>query len=136
MRAYGAAEGIWSAAFCGGHRAFARWDPACFIVARGRNRTTDTRLRTAEIDPLLTFASARFRELRLGLLLLGSLASVFELPPVRRVLQCLDVLRERLFRLTLLHEHIAPYFQRIGPVRTAPVRVLELRPCVREIAVL
>jgi hypothetical protein len=55
-------------------------------------------------------------------------ARFFELLPVRRVL-------ERLFRLALLLEHVAPRFQRIGPVRSALVRVLELHLGFREIAV-
>src|ERR1019366_9280281 len=41
-------------------------------------------------------------------------ARFFDLLPVRRVLERLVVLCERLFRLALLHEHIAARFQRIG----------------------
>ena len=48
------------------------------------------------------------------------LARFLELLPDRRVLERLVVLCERLFRLALLHEHIAQRFQRIGPVRPAP----------------
>jgi len=63
-------------------------------------------------------------------------ARAFELLPVRRVLERLGVLCKRLFALALFQEHIAPCFQRIGPVRPALVRVLELRFGTGEIAVL
>jgi hypothetical protein len=42
---------------------------------------------------------------------------ILELPPVRRLLDCLVVRRERLLTLALLHEYIAPRLERIGPVR-------------------
>jgi hypothetical protein len=46
-----------------------------------------------------------------------------ELLPIRRVLECLAVLGERIFGFALLHEHIATRFQRILPIRSAePVR--------------
>jgi riboflavin biosynthesis pyrimidine reductase len=44
-------------------------------------------------------------------------ARFLELLPIRRVLERLVVLRERLFRVTLLHQYIAPGLQRIRPVR-------------------
>src|ERR1700688_4806141 len=91
---------------------------------------------TPGLDPEEPFANDCSGEFQLALLLRGGLARFLELLPVRCVLERLVVLRERLFRLTLLHEHIAPCFQRIGPMRTAPVRVLELSLRVREIAVL
>src|ERR1700680_264352 len=70
------------------------------------------------------------------LLLRYRLARFLELLPVRRVLKCLLVIRERFLRVPLLRVYIAPRLERIGPVRTALVRVLELCLGCGEISVL
>ena len=55
------------------------------------------------------------------------LARFVELLPIRRVFQCLVVLRERLFRAALLREQIASGFQRISPMGPALIGVVEFR---------
>ena len=73
----------------------------------------------AVIDPELTVATGRFAVGQSGLLLRQRVAHFLKLFPVRRVLQHLVILRERIFDVALLHEYIAPRFQRISPVRSA-----------------
>src|SRR3979490_3194824 len=63
------------------------------------------------------------------------LPSFFQCRPVGCVLERLVVFDERLFWVVLLQEHIAPRFERIGPVRPTLVCLLELRDSSREISV-
>src|ERR1700687_4467363 len=88
------------------------------------------------IDPQLPFATDRSQAFQSGLLLRYRLARVLELLPVRRVPERFVVLRERLLRASLLREHVAPYFQRIGPVWPLLIGVLELGHRTVEIPVL
>ena len=63
-------------------------------------------------------------------------ACVLELLPLRCVFEGLVVFDERLFRVTLLHEHVTLSLERIGPVRPALIGVLELHRSTIEIPVL
>jgi hypothetical protein len=66
-----------------------------------------------------------------------TIASRFlELLPVRRVLERCVVLGEGLFRFALVHEHIAPGFERVGPVRAILIGELEPRGGPGQITVL
>src|SRR5277367_6609295 len=60
----------------------------------------------------------------------------FECRPIRRVLERLVVLQQRLLRLALLGDDIAPGFQWIRPVRSALVCFLEFSGRTVEISVL
>ena len=82
----------------------------------------------AYADAVALAPAVRERPLRdnLSLLLCYRVARLSEFFPVRRVLQRLVVLGEHLFRVALLHEHIAPGFQRISPVTSTLISVLEL----------
>jgi TIR domain len=53
-----------------------------------------------------------------------------------RVLERLVVFCKRLFGLTMLHQHVTPGFQRIRPMRSALIRIFELRHCAHKIPVL
>ena len=70
-----------------------------------------------------------------ALLLRQRLTRFLELLPVRRVLQPLVVLCERHFGVALLHEHITPGLQGIGPVRALLVGELKLRRRACEVPV-
>jgi hypothetical protein len=75
----------------------------------------------------LTVTGIGFPASELALLLRRCGARFLQCRPVRRVFECLIVLRQRVSRLALLGKHVAPCFQRIGPVRLTLIRVIELR---------
>ena len=66
--------------------------------------------RPSVIDPKRSSANVKYPAAKLALLLRDSLARFLELLPVRRVLERLIVLVERIFRVAFLHEQIAPGF--------------------------
>ncbi len=86
---------------------------------------TSRRGRRAGFELWRPVANVRFREARLAHLFRYRLAHCPERLSVRRVLGRAVVLRERLFRVSLFREHIAPCLQRIGPVRPRLIGVCE-----------
>src|SRR5450631_1104313 len=106
------------------------------MVSYQRTSLIDPMRSMPGLDPLLTVTSVGSPAVQLDLLLCRRFARFLELLPVRRVLECLIVLRERFFWLALLHEHIAPRFERISPVRPLLIGELELRRRAIEIPVL
>jgi hypothetical protein len=108
--------------------------PWPYSLAASRSNWVD-RLRDASRASLLSSVPSASRKFNSMQLLRRCLARFLQFRPVRRVFECLVVLRQRVSRLALLGKHVAPCFQRIGPVRLTLIRLIELRLGAGEVTV-